>query len=99
VLPADTERVWSFLKQQRGLAGFVLMGGSALALRIGHRVSDDLDLAWLELRLPRARLEAVRRAAGANGFDFQPQDDEATVREFADAGRNEGVLHGTTRPA
>ena len=86
MLPADTERVWSFLKQQRALAGFVLMGGSALALRIGHRLSEDLDLAWLELRLPRARLEALRRTAVTNGFDFQPQDDEATVREFADAG-------------
>jgi hypothetical protein len=28
------------------LAGFVLIGGSALALHIHHRISEDLDFAW-----------------------------------------------------
>ena len=86
MLQADTEQVWGFLRQQTALAGFVLLGGSALALQIGHRLSEDLDLVWTESRLPRGRLEALRRAAGESGFDFQPQDDEATVQEFADAG-------------
>jgi len=86
VLPPDTESVWDFLKREPALGGFVLVGGSALALRIGHRLSEDLDLAWSELRLPRARLEALRRAAAACRFDFQPQEDEAAIQEFAEAG-------------
>ena len=45
MLPPETEQVWHFLKQQPALAGFVLLGVSALALRIGHRLSEDLDLA------------------------------------------------------
>jgi Nucleotidyl transferase AbiEii toxin, Type IV TA system len=90
VLPQNTEQVWSFLKEQPALAGFVLVGGSALALRLQHRLSEDLDLVWSEQRLPRARLEALCRVAGASGFDLQRQDDEATTQEFADAGL---VLH------
>jgi hypothetical protein len=86
VLPPETERVWSFLKTQPALAGFVLVGGSALTLQIGHRVSEDLDLAWPETRLPRARLEALRNVAQASGFKFEPLDDEATVQAFADTG-------------
>jgi hypothetical protein len=85
VLPRDTEQVWNFLKDQPALAGFVLVGGSALTLRIDHRVSEDLDLAWTEARLPRNRLEALCRAAEAAGFRFQPQHDEATLQDFAEA--------------
>jgi hypothetical protein len=59
LLPPDTERIWSYLKEQAGLAGFILVGGSALALRISHRLSEDLDFAWIESRLPLARLEAI----------------------------------------
>jgi hypothetical protein len=86
VLPPDTERVWGFLKRQSGLGGFVLVGGSALALRLRHRLSEDLDLVWPERRLPATRLEALRRVADTTGVQFERQDDEATVQQFADAG-------------
>jgi hypothetical protein len=86
VLPPETESVWGFLRAQPALAGFVLVGGSALALRIGHRLSEDLDLVWPEARLPRARLEAFRRAAAAAGFDFQPSEDEVAANQFLDSG-------------
>jgi hypothetical protein len=86
VLPPATEHVWSFLKDQPVLGGFVLIGGSAMALRIGHRLSEDLDFAWVEPRLPRVRLDALRRAAEAGGFDFERQEHEAAVVEFAEAG-------------
>ena len=46
MLPVETERVWEFLKEQPALAGFVLIGGTALAPRIGHRRTEDLDLAY-----------------------------------------------------
>jgi hypothetical protein len=86
VLPPETERVWGFLQTQPALAGFVLLGGSALALRIQHRQSEDLDLAWHQNRLPRARLDSLRHAADSAGFDFQPVHDEATISEFHDSG-------------
>lgn len=86
MLPPATEKVWRFLKEHPALAGFVLIGGSGLALRIGHRVSEDLDFAFPHLRLPPPRLDAMRRAAQAAGFDFQRDDHEAAVQDFAVAG-------------
>ena len=86
MLPPETEKVWDFLKAQPALGGFVLIGGSALALRISHRRSEDLDIAFLNTHLPRARLEALQRIAAQAGVDFQRTDDEATLQEFALAG-------------
>ena len=59
MLKPDTEGVWQFLRRQPGLTGFVLMGGSALALRLGHRQSKDLDFVWPGPELPRDRLEVM----------------------------------------
>lgn len=82
MLPPVTEKVWSFLKDQPALAGFVLVGGSALALTIRHRLSEDLDFATSEIRLPRQRLEALRRRSEEAGFVFEHDDDEAAAQEF-----------------
>lgn len=90
LLPPATERVWNFLKDQRWLAGFVLVGGSALALRIGHRLSEDLDFAFPDLKLPRGRLDALLKEAGKSGFDFQRNDNEAVLNDFIRGG---GDLH------
>jgi len=86
LLPPATEKIWNFLKEQPVLAGFVLVGGSALAVTIRHRHSEDLDLIFPEIRLPRERLDALRRSAGQAGFDFQRNDDEAAVQAFAQDG-------------
>jgi hypothetical protein len=85
LLPPATEKVWNFLKEQPALAGFVLAGGSALALTIRHRMSEDLDLVYPEVRLPRLRIEALLRNAEEAGFDFRVNDNEAAVQEFADS--------------
>lgn len=86
MLPPATERVWEFLKDRPELAGFVLVGGSALSLRIGHRISEDLDLAWLNHQLPRHRLEALVATAHKAGLEFANNDDEAAVAEFVHGG-------------
>lgn len=90
MLPPETEKLWNFLQTQPGLAGFVLIGGSALALRIRHRVSEDLDLVFPHPRLPRERLDALRRSAREAGFDFEANDNLAALQEFAAGG---GDLH------
>ena len=86
MLPPETEKVWNYLREQPALAGFVLAGGSALSLLIRHRVSEDLDFVFPELRLPRQRLSVLCRQARADGFNFKPNDDEAAVQEFAEGG-------------
>jgi hypothetical protein len=86
LLPPKTEAVWNVLKEQAALAGFFLIGGSALALRLQHRLSEELDLAFPRERLPRPRLDALERSAAAQGVSLERQDDEAALREFADGG-------------
>lgn len=82
MLPPETDKIWKFLKEQPALDGFVLVGGSALAMTIGHRLSEDLDFIYPENRLPRQRLDVLLRAAGELGLDFNRHDDEAAVGEF-----------------
>ena len=86
MLPPATEKVWNFLRQQPALAGFVLIGASALALRISHRRSEHLDIAFPDTHLPPVRLEALQRVAAHAGVDFKRSDDEAALQEFALAG-------------
>jgi len=83
LLPAETEKVWNFLKDQPALQGFVLAGGSALALTIRHRFSEGLDFVYSDVRLPRQRLEVFSRQAREQGFDFQRNDNEAAAQDFA----------------
>lgn len=86
MLPPETERVWNFVREQPSLAGFVLVGGTALAMHLRHRRSEDLGLAWPQLRLPRAKLEQFTRTAAEAGLPFTPHDDPAAVEEFAFGG-------------
>lgn len=86
MLPAVTEKVWSFLSSQPALDGFILVGGTALAMRLKHRLSEDLDLVCLAGHLPRNRLDALRWAAREAGHLFAPDTDPMLVEQFADAG-------------
>ena len=43
ILPSAQIQLWKELQPLKKL-GFVLYGGTALALRLGHRVSVDFDL-------------------------------------------------------
>jgi predicted nucleotidyltransferase component of viral defense system len=85
-LPPATERLWELLRVQQGLAGFVLVGGTALALRIRHRASEDLDFAFTENKLPRDRLDAVITLCKSKGLDFSHRDNPASEDEFLNAG-------------
>ena len=86
MLPLETEKVWNFLKEQPALAGFVLVGGSALALTLRHRMSEDLDFAHPSNRLPRPQLDALCREAREAGLDLQRNDDEAALEQFVHDG-------------
>ena len=67
-LPAATQAVFEHLRTEPWLKDFTLIGGSALALQIGHRLSQDLDFHFDGEALPRRRLGAVLAAARARGF-------------------------------
>ena len=61
MLRPDTQALWERLRQEPGLAGFVLIGGSALALHLGHRTSEDLDFVFAGTEAERARHTLPRR--------------------------------------
>lgn len=86
VLIPETDALWMYLKDRPELGGFVLIGGSALALRIGHRFSEDLDFTWTAPRLPGSALDLLIRQARLSGFEFLQQDDPAALDEFEIAG-------------
>lgn len=88
ILPPQQRQLWPSL---RGLAssGFVLYGGTAIALRYGHRVSvdfdffktDPLDRSALHRLLPWLKSSTV----------LQDQPDTFTVLSAGDAARQDGV--------
>jgi len=57
ILPSAQRRLWPELKAAAEL-GFVLYGGTAIALRLGHRPSVDFDL-FSEMPLDRDSLHAA----------------------------------------
>ncbi len=63
VLPTNLRRVWPHVAECAGRIGGVLMGGTAVAIHLRHRVSEDLDVITLEEFSGRALEKRLRRAA------------------------------------
>ncbi|MDP2825502.1 MAG: nucleotidyl transferase AbiEii/AbiGii toxin family protein [Sulfuritalea sp.] len=85
-LPPDTRRIWEKLEISPLLTGFVLIGGTALTIRIGHRISEDLDFAFLGDLLPVLRLRQLVDAMRKAGIDMQLNQDAIAEQEFVDSG-------------
>lgn len=58
-MPEATQKNFSRLQIDTRLAGFTLVGGTALALQIGHRVSEDLDFNIFGQKLPINALDGL----------------------------------------
>jgi len=87
MLPPATERLWQRLQSEPLLAGWYLIGGTALSLRIAHRVSEDLAFAWPQgNKLPRPALDALVRSLGNDGWHLERNDNAAAYEEFLLAG-------------
>lgn len=72
VLPMAQQRLWSMLRPAVSL-GLVLYGGTAIALRLGHRISVDFDF-FTDRSLNRGTLkEAFPFLAGATILQEQPE--------------------------
>jgi len=69
LLTLETKKVWDAIRQiDNLLKGFVLIGGTALALHIQHRLSEDLDFACVGAKLPRERILSRSREDIAPGI-------------------------------
>ena len=85
-LPIATRTAWERLRDCGFLHGFVLIGGTALAMRISHRISEDLDLAFIGERLPDLRIREVLSVLRSGGFVAEKVRDIAAEDDFLDAG-------------
>lgn len=64
MLPKPTERLLRALDALPAARGLVIAGGTALALRLGHRSSADLDFVFATARLPRRRVSNLVSVLG-----------------------------------
>lgn len=60
-LPEETKKLWKQLENEPLLTDALLVGGSALSLRIAHRRSEDLDFVFTSPTLPREKINALSR--------------------------------------
>lgn len=71
-LPPRTRAVFDALAGNPRMGGFTLIGGTALALQIDHRKSEDLDF-WLPAgRLDKSALAAIVRDLKQRGLRVEP---------------------------
>ncbi|MCB5190664.1 nucleotidyl transferase AbiEii/AbiGii toxin family protein [Methylobacillus arboreus] len=70
-VPPRTAEVFKALTRQPLMSGFNLIGGTALSLQIGHRLSEDLDF-WLPAeQMSSARIDAIVENLRSDGHHIQ----------------------------
>jgi predicted nucleotidyltransferase component of viral defense system len=83
LLTLETKKVWDAIRQiDNLLKGFVLIGGTALALHIQHRLSEDLDFACVGAKLPRERIRQILSQLERLGFKITPNDSRPCRQRF-----------------
>lgn len=71
LMPESTQKIFTRLKDDSRLAGFTLVGGTALAIQIGHRISEDLDFNIFGQVLPTKAIDSVLNDLEASGSKIQ----------------------------
>ena len=85
-LPPATEERFRLLTGLPGLARYTLVGGTALALRLVHRLSQDLDFAQEHAPLDRGPIGAVVRVLGKQGIPVARYPHDPARQDFEDSG-------------
>ena len=70
-MPEATQKNFARLKDDPRLAGFTLVGGTALALQIGHRISEDLDFNIFDQKLPIKAIDTLLDDLAAAGVSVE----------------------------
>ena len=86
MLRPDTQRLWELLQACPAMRGFVLVGGTALTLHLGHRISEHLDFMWPASRLPEGRVAGLHRWLDERGIPLAANDSAAAIEEFNESG-------------
>jgi predicted nucleotidyltransferase component of viral defense system len=86
VMPRPTAEMFLKLQHEPLLQSMVLIGGTALALHLGHRISEDLDYLWPEPKLPKTKLQALFRKLQSQGHTVVDRDNLDAYFDFLNAG-------------
>jgi hypothetical protein len=86
MLRPETEKLWNSIKDSQTLKNFILVGGTALSMRISHRLSEDLDFICLTPKLPNEQINAFLKFCNQHGFSVAPNDSPEAVAEWEDTG-------------
>ena len=85
-LPPNTEQLFRMLGRVPELGGYTLVGGTALALRLEHRLSEDLDFALEDKRLDRRTIRKVTDALETAGVPISRFPHDRGREGFEDDG-------------
>lgn len=81
-LPEKTRLLFERLIEEPLMRGMTLVGGSALALQIGHRMSEDLDFAVFGPRIPAARIDALMAGLEKEGRVVSLLTPQSSIERF-----------------
>lgn len=70
-MPEATQKNFARLKDDPRMSGFTLVGGTALALQIGHRISEDLDFNIFGQKLPVRNIDGILDDLAAGGASIE----------------------------
>lgn len=82
LMPELTQKNFARLKEDPRLASFTLVGGTALALQIGHRISEDLDFNIFGQRLPTKAIDALLNDLATGGATIESLITPAQKSQF-----------------
>lgn len=85
-LSKDAQQLYPKLASAPGIDAFWLVGGTALALQIAHRLSEDFDFAATERRLPRKKIEGILDHLSRQGVSITPVENLELEQELEDSG-------------
>ena len=85
MLPERTENLLRAIDGSPSASDLLLVGGTAMALRIAHRKSADLDFAFGSQRLPRRKIDKLLDELRAN-HDVTPIANVAVEQDFLNDG-------------
>lgn len=71
VLSTQAKEVFNFLAKQEEMKAFCLIGGTAMALQVNHRKSEDLDFCCFSKQLNQADLNEILLRMKIEGFDVE----------------------------
>ncbi len=89
-LPSSTRSLFGEISTIKEISEFTLIGGTALSLNWGHRISEDLDFSIPRLNLPKSICNKIINKIRKSGWDVIGILSHEDIENFENEG---GDLH------